>query len=77
MKKKDITIDDLAIMVGKGFESVDKRFDAVDERFNGVDKRFDKVEKRLDKIEKLIISDHRERIEKLEMEVKELKALLV
>jgi len=77
MKKKDITIDDLAVMVGKGFESVDKRFDAVDKRFDGVDKRFDKVEKRLDKIEKLIISDHRERIEKLEMEVKELKALLV
>ncbi len=77
MKKKDITIDDLAIMVGKGFESVDKRFNSIDKRFDGIDKRFDKVDKRLDKIEKLILADHKERIEKLEMEVKELKALLV
>jgi archaellum component FlaC len=69
MKKKNITIDDLAIMVGKGFESVDKRFDLVD-------KRFDLVDKRLDKIEKLIIADHRQRIEKLEEEMKELKNLL-
>jgi archaellum component FlaC len=84
MKNKNITIDDLAIMVKKGFDGVDKRFDgvdkrfeAIDKRFDGVDKRFDKVEKRLDRIEKLILADHKERIEKLEMEVKELKALLV
>lgn len=70
MKKKNITIDDLAVMVGKGFQAVDKRFDRVD-------KRFDRVEKRLDRIDKLILADHKERIEKLEMEVKELKALLV
>jgi hypothetical protein len=76
MKKKDITIDDLAVMVQKGFLETAKKED-VDKRFDGVDKRFDKVEKRLDRIEKLILSDHKERIEKLEMEVKELKALLV
>jgi archaellum component FlaC len=70
MKNKNITIDELAIMVGKGFQAVDKRFD-------GVDKRFDKVEKKLDKIDKSILTDHKERIEKLEMEVRELKALLV
>lgn len=32
--KRNITIDDLAIMVAKGFNGVDKRFDAVDKRFN-------------------------------------------
>jgi len=76
MKNKNTTIDDLAIMVKKGFDGVDRRFDGVDRRFDGVDRRLDKVEKRLDRIEKLILADHRDRIEKLEMEVRELKNLL-
>ena len=80
MKKKDITIDDLAMMVQRGFsdaaKSIDKRFDAVDVRFDGVDRRLDKMDKRFDRIEKLILSDHKERIERLEMQVKELKELI-
>ena len=80
MKKKNVTIDDLAVMVQGGFietnKRIDKLSDSVDKRFDGVDKRFDKVEKRLDRIEKLILSDHKDRIEKLEMEVQELKNLL-
>lgn len=62
MKKKNITIDSLAIMVQKGF--------------NGVDQRFDKVDDKLDQIEKLLIAEHRRRIERLEADVKELKELL-
>ena len=62
MKKKNITIDSLAIMVQKGFD--------------GVDQRFDKVDDKLDRIEKLLIAEHRRRIEKLETDVKELKELL-
>jgi len=69
LMKKNITIDDLAGMVQKGFDGVDLRFDKVD-------KRFDKIEDRLETIEKLLIVDHRHRIEKLETEVKELKELL-
>ncbi|MBI2049902.1 MAG: hypothetical protein HYT35_00380 [Candidatus Staskawiczbacteria bacterium] len=69
MKKKNVTINDLAVMVGKGFDGVDKRFD-------GVDKRFDAIDFRLDKIEKLILADHKRRIEKLEEEIKEIKGLL-
>jgi len=69
MKKKDITIEDLALMVGKGFQSVDKRFD-------GIDKRLDRMDKRFDRIEKLILTEHKERIEKLEMQVKELRDLI-
>lgn len=69
MKKKNVTINDLAVMVGKGFDGVDKRFD-------GVDKRFDAIDFRLDKIEKLILADHKRRIERLEAEVKELKELM-
>ncbi len=68
MKKKNITIEDLARMVQKGFSETAKRKE--------VDRRFDGVDKRLDRIEKLLIVDHRQRIEKLEMEVKNLKELL-
>jgi hypothetical protein len=68
MKKKNITIDDLAVMVQKGFEETSKKEE--------VNRRFDDVGKRFDKIEKLILTDHLERIEKLEEQVKELRGLL-
>jgi len=68
MKSKSITIDDLAGMIKKGFDETAQREE--------VNLRFDKVEERLDKIEKLILADHKRRIEKLEVEVKELKELL-
>ena len=68
MKNKNITIDDLAGMVQKGFEETAKRGE--------VNERFDKIEDRLENIEKLILADHKRRIEKLEDEVKELKDLL-
>ena len=68
MMKKKITIEDLARMVKRGFDETAKR--------NEVNLRFDKIEECLEKIEKLILADHRRRIEKLEVEVKELKNLL-
>jgi len=67
-KNKNITIDGLARMVKKGFDETAKRGEVND--------RFDKVEDRLEKIEKLILSEHKRRIEKLEIEVKELRDLL-
>ncbi|MFA5392617.1 MAG: hypothetical protein WC306_03000 [Candidatus Paceibacterota bacterium] len=67
MKKKNITIEDLARMVKNGFEETAKR--------DEVNSRFDIVENRLDKIEKLILADHKRRIERLEGEMKELKQL--
>ena len=51
VKKKEMSIDDLAVMVAKGFSSVDERFNEVDKRFNEVDNRFDKVEQRLNDVE--------------------------
>ncbi|MBU4299083.1 hypothetical protein KJ636_03515 [Patescibacteria group bacterium] len=82
MKKKRITIEDLARMVQKGFLETANGFletakkDEVNGRFDEVSIRFDKVEDRLERIEKLILADHKKRIEKLEFEVKELKELL-
>jgi hypothetical protein len=68
MKKKNVTIDDLATMVQKGFNGVDVKFEQVDKRFDAMDKRFDKIEN-------LILTDHKKRLEKLETEVKELREL--
>jgi archaellum component FlaC len=62
MGKRKVTTEDLALMVKKGFDSVDKRFDGVDDR--------------LDRIEKLILADHKRRIERLEEQVKDLRDLL-
>jgi hypothetical protein len=50
MKKKNISIDQLAQMVQRGFDETAKK-DEMDRRFEHVDKRFDAVDKRLDKLE--------------------------
>ena len=82
MKNKNITTEDLAIMIQKGFketakkEEVNQQFEGVNQQFEGVNQRFDRVEQRLEKIEKLILADHKRRIEKLEENVKDLKELL-
>lgn len=48
MVKKTVTIDDLAVMVKKGFDEV---YRIVTNGFEISNKRFDKIEGRLDKIE--------------------------
>lgn len=64
-KKKKITIDDLAMMVARGFGSQDKefnkRFDGIDERLDGIDRklvqhdvRFDMLEQRVDGLEEKV-----------------------
>lgn len=58
------------------FAAIQKDFNAVYERFDKADKRFDNMDQRLERIEKLMLADHKQRIEKLEGEVKELKELL-
>lgn len=54
--KNDITMNDLALMVGRGFNAVDKRFDAVDRTLFDMDQR-------LQRIEKTILEDYGNRIE--------------
>ncbi len=41
MARKKTTIEELALMVGRGFRGVDKRFDAIEQRFGVVDRRID------------------------------------
>jgi len=62
VKKKSVTIDDLALMVQGGFSdlrtemderfnAMDKKFDAVDERFNAVDEKFNAIYERFNDVE--------------------------
>ncbi|MFZ2832198.1 MAG: hypothetical protein WAZ40_03535 [Minisyncoccia bacterium] len=41
------TIDNLAIMVARGFEGIDKRFDKVEDRLGEVEERLERVEENL------------------------------
>jgi predicted nuclease with TOPRIM domain len=86
MPKKETTIDDLAVMVQKGFFGVDKKFveieknmaakDEMRKGFEGVNKRFEEVNQRLIKIERKIDSNYEQRIEQLEDDVEWLKGQL-
>jgi len=79
MAKKNITIDDLATMVQKGFNETAKKAD-MDLRFNSVEIRLSKIEKDITVIKEamknLVAENYGKRIEKLEDEVKELKGTL-
>ncbi|MCL5011195.1 MAG: hypothetical protein M1127_03255 [Patescibacteria group bacterium] len=72
MPKKETTIDDLAVMVQKGFVEVEKNMARKDEMRKG----FDEVNHRLMKIERKIESNHEQRIERLEDDVKWLRSQL-
>ena len=43
-KHHEVTIDELATMVARGFERIDKRFDKVEERLDDIDYRLSKIE---------------------------------
>lgn len=75
MERKEVSIEDLARMVQKGFEETAKAND-INLRFGEVDERFDEMDKRFDKIENILITDHQRRIERLESKVEELRDLL-
>lgn len=78
MSKKKTTIDDLAVMVQKGFEGVSERIDnleknlteeikRLDARMAEFELRIDSIEKRLFRIEtKLFESDYDERLSRIE-----------
>lgn len=49
---KEVTNNQLAVMIKQGFDHVDKRFDDVYLRFDNIDRRFDSVEARLASLER-------------------------
>ena len=68
--KDDVTkaIDDLAGMVKRGFDEMPKK--------PYIDRQFADINKRLDGIERLILTEHKPRIEHLEIQMKNIKDLL-
>ena len=57
---KEITVDDLARMIAKGFSAVDERFDRLEARMDRFEGRMDGFEKRTDALE--VSHDRRLRI---------------
>jgi len=66
MENKNITINDLAVMVQKGFSDTK----------SGMESGFEEVNKRLDKIENILIKQQNERIELLEERMHRLEEAL-
>lgn len=86
MVKKDTTINDLAVMVQKGFNGVDEKFYEVYKRFDKVDGRLMKLEVRMDNLEaeveeirkhQIAHTIYRDEFEKLQNRVKALEKLLI
>ena len=50
-KNGGMTLDKLALVMGRGFNATDKRFDLIDKKFVGIDQRFDSVDQRFDLVE--------------------------
>lgn len=75
MVKKKTTIDDLTRMVAKGFEETSKKVD-VDKQFKDIDVCLSSLEKDMEYVKNLITLNHKRRIEKVELEMKELKNAL-
>ncbi len=61
---KKITIEDLALMVQRGFDETAKKAD-VDRRFDDIDKRFEQVDNRLDHMDA--------RLSNIEQDIAEIK----
>ena len=83
---KEVTNEDLARVVQKGFEGVDKQIENLatmtakgfEETASKVDlqKVETRLDRRLDRIENLLIRDHNNRIERLEDKVRVLETAL-
>lgn len=88
MTKKNITIDDLAVMVQKGFENtatkqqvdgLDLRMEKMEKRMVGVEIRLGNLEDEVEAIRKHQIAHtiYRDEFEKLENKVRALEKLLI
>lgn len=66
MKEKNITIEDLAGMVKKGFDGTDRK----------IEKGFKEVNIRLDRIENFILKQHSQKIDFLEKRIYRLEEAL-
>jgi len=79
MKNRNITTDQLASMVQKGFNDVTTKMATkfeMESEFKEVNKRFDNIDKRLDRIEHTILEKHDDEIKYLKERVSKLENAL-
>ncbi len=82
IKHSKVTIDELALMIGKGFKSVDARFDKIENEIVLIKESLDRVEMKLDSLERRILAiediltKHGRDIEEMKGDIKEIKAEL-
>jgi hypothetical protein len=78
--EKQVTNNELARMISRGFAGVDERFETMEKhintRFEQVDKRFNEMDARFDKIEKIVLVDYKHRLEQVESDMRLLKSAL-
>ncbi len=73
MRKKKITLEDLALMVARGFDEVNSKIAELATKVE-LQKVEERLTKRIDHIENLLLTDHRNRIERLEDRIRVLEA---
>ena len=75
--KRKITLDELAAMLKRQFDSIDERFNSLEGKMatmatkddiKYLSSRIDRIDQRLEKIEDIVLNDHRLRIVALEKE---------
>lgn len=74
MARKNVTTEDLAIMVKKGFDETSKKRD-LEELRSDMNGRMGRIEEKLDNIEKLILKQHSFKIQDLEKRMKRMEDL--
>ena len=82
IKHRKVTIDELALMIGKGFKGVDARFDKIENEIVLIKERLDRIEMKLDSLERRILAiediltEHGKDIREVKGDIKDIKAEL-
>ncbi len=82
--KKEMTIEDLAMITQQGFSGLESRMmgrlddfrKEVNTRFEEVNTRFEEVNDRFDRVEHILYRGHDNRIEKLEDKIAQIQVIL-
>ena len=81
-KGKDVTNDDIMLMLSQFADNMNDRFEAIDERFEAMDERFDRLEGDMRDVKRSLVSIEDRlgslegRVEALEAGIKELCRML-
>jgi hypothetical protein len=62
----DLRIENLALIVGRGFEGVDKRFDVIENRICKLENGQEKIFKRLEGVDREVVEDLKTRVQDIE-----------